>query len=120
VLFEVQISIPDLAAAEAPLQPGLLSMCAGDFLEVPLQCGTDVTPADVSCWIWRIRAGPNLNPSVQQRRGVLGPAPSNPDVKCHGLQVYGGQNSVGQFDAVLTCFFLDTAHNVLVSTACCS
>ena len=34
--------------------------------------------------------------------------------------MYGGQNSVGQFDAVLTCFFLDTAHNVLVSTACCS
>ena len=32
------------------------------------------------------------------------------------LQVYGGQSSAGQFDAVLTCFFLDTAHNVLVST----
>ena len=31
---EAQISIPDLAAAEAPMQPGLLSMCAGDFLEV--------------------------------------------------------------------------------------
>jgi N2227-like protein len=31
------------------------------------------------------------------------------------LQVYGGQNNAGQFDAVLTCFFLDTAHNVLVS-----
>lgn len=54
------VSIPDLAAAEAPLRPGLLSMCAGDFLEV-----------------------------------------------------YGGSTSRGQFDAVLTCFFLDTAHNVL-------
>lgn len=29
-------------------------------------------------------------------------------------QVYGGSSSRGQFDAVLTCFFLDTAHNVLV------
>lgn len=29
-------------------------------------------------------------------------------------QVYGGANSAGQYDAVLTCFFLDTAHNVLV------
>lgn len=35
---EAQISIPDLAAAEAPMQPGLLSMCAGDFLEVRLIC----------------------------------------------------------------------------------
>ena len=35
------------------------------------------------------------------------------------VQVYGGQNNAGQFDAVLTCFFLDTAHNVLVSTVCC-
>jgi N2227-like protein len=31
------------------------------------------------------------------------------------LQVYGGRDNIGQFDAVLTCFFLDTAHNVLVS-----
>lgn len=30
------------------------------------------------------------------------------------VQVYGGANSAGHFDAVLTCFFLDTAHNVLV------
>ena len=29
--------------------------------------------------------------------------------------MYSGQNNAGQFDAVLTCFFLDTAHNVMVS-----
>lgn len=28
-------------------------------------------------------------------------------------QVYGGPNMVGRFDCVVTCFFLDTAHNVL-------
>ena len=30
----VQIGIPDVAAADLPLRPGLLSMCAGNFLEV--------------------------------------------------------------------------------------
>jgi len=29
------------------------------------------------------------------------------------LEVYGGPNMVGRFDCVVTCFFLDTAHNVL-------
>ncbi len=44
------------------------------------------------------------------RSGVAG----FPNEEISMPQVYGGANSAGQYDAVLTCFFLDTAHNVLV------
>ena len=55
-----RVPIPDLPACEAGIQPGCMSMCAGDFVEV-----------------------------------------------------YGAPEQVGQWDAVATCFFIDTAHNVV-------
>ena len=52
--------VPDVPACAAGIQPGCMSMCAGDFVEV-----------------------------------------------------YGAPDQVGQWDAVATCFFIDTAHNVV-------
>ncbi|KAG2448211.1 hypothetical protein HYH02_006796 [Chlamydomonas schloesseri] len=54
------VAVPDVVPSEMVQGPGLLSMCAGDFVEVY----------------------------------------SSPDMR-------------GLFDAVVTCFFIDTAHNVL-------
>ena len=56
----VQVSIPDVHPGDLVQRPGLLSMCAGDFVEV-----------------------------------------------------YSEPDQAGSFDCVATCFFLDTAHNVL-------
>lgn len=52
--------VPDVPACLAGIQPGCMSMCAGDFVEV-----------------------------------------------------YGAPEQAGQWDAVATCFFIDTAHNVV-------
>ena len=52
--------MPDVHPAELVQRPGLLSMCAGDFVEV-----------------------------------------------------YSAPDQAGAFDCVATCFFLDTAHNIL-------
>ncbi|KXZ56943.1 hypothetical protein GPECTOR_1g850 [Gonium pectorale] len=54
------VPVPDVVPGEALPGPGLLSMCAGDFVEV-----------------------------------------------------YGAPDMAGMFDCVATCFFIDTAHNVL-------
>ena len=35
-----------------------------------------------------------------------------PELSVRGVQVYGQPSYAGKFDAVATCFFLDTAHNV--------
>ena len=56
----VQVSVPDVHPADLVQGPGLLSMCAGDFVEV-----------------------------------------------------YSAPDQAGAFDCVATCFFLDTAHNIL-------
>lgn len=56
----MQVSIPDELPAEAGGVAGLLSMTAGDFVEV-----------------------------------------------------YGAPEQAGQFDSVATCFFIDTAHNII-------
>ena len=56
----IQPYAPDVPACEAGIQPGCMSMCAGDFVEV-----------------------------------------------------YGAPDQAGQWDAVATCFFIDTAHNVV-------
>ena len=56
----VQVGVPDVHPAAMVQRPGLLSMCAGDFVEV-----------------------------------------------------YSAQDQAASFDCVATCFFLDTAHNVL-------
>ena len=56
----VQVSVPDVHPAALVQRPGLLSMCAGDFVEV-----------------------------------------------------YSAPDQAASFDCVATCFFLDTAHNIL-------
>ncbi len=56
----LQVSVPDVLPADMLRQPGLLSMCAGDFVEV-----------------------------------------------------YKAPEHAGDFDCVATCFFIDTAHNIL-------
>jgi len=56
----LQVAIPDVHPAALVQRPGLLSMCAGDFVEV-----------------------------------------------------YSAQEQAASFDCVATCFFLDTAHNIL-------
>lgn len=56
----IQVAVPDVHPGDLVQRPGLLSMCAGDFVEV-----------------------------------------------------YGQPNQAGSFDCVATCFFLDTAHNIL-------
>lgn len=54
------VPIPDILPGECGIQPGLMSMCAGDFLEV-----------------------------------------------------YGDASQQEQWDCVITCYFLDTAHNII-------
>ena len=56
----LQVPVPDVLPADMLRQPGLLSMCAGDFVEV-----------------------------------------------------YKAPEHAGDFDCVATCFFIDTAHNIL-------
>ena len=56
----LQVTVPDVHPAALVQRPGLLSMCAGDFVEV-----------------------------------------------------YSAQDQAASFDCVATCFFLDTAHNIL-------
>ena len=56
----MQVTVPDTLPAELVQQPGLLSMCAGDFVEV-----------------------------------------------------YSAPDQANSFDCVATCFFIDTAHNIL-------
>lgn len=56
----MQVTVPDTLPAELVQQPGLLSMCAGDFVEV-----------------------------------------------------YSAPDQAHSFDCVATCFFVDTAHNIL-------
>lgn len=56
----VQVGVPDVHPGDLVQRPGLLSMCAGDFVEV-----------------------------------------------------YSEPQQAGAFDCVATCFFLDTAHNIL-------
>lgn len=59
-MHTVQVTVPDVHPGELVQQPGLLSMCAGDFVEV-----------------------------------------------------YSAQDQASSFDCVATCFFIDTAHNIL-------
>ena len=59
-VWAVQVSVPDVYPGDLIQRPGLLSMCAGDFVEV-----------------------------------------------------YSKPDQAGSFDCVATCFFLDTAHNIL-------
>lgn len=59
-VVHTQVSVPDVHPAELIQRPGLLSMCAGDFVEV-----------------------------------------------------YSALDQAASFDCVATCFFLDTAHNIL-------
>jgi len=56
----LQVTVPDVHPAALVQKPGLLSMCAGDFVEV-----------------------------------------------------YSAPDQAASFDCVATCFFLDTAHNIL-------
>jgi carnosine N-methyltransferase len=65
----------------------------------------------------------SLNPDADQNRSVLVPdmLPCQQPIKpgnlsmCAGdfVEVYGHPDQRGAWDAVVTCFFIDTAHNIV-------
>jgi hypothetical protein len=94
--------------AEAPPPPGSLAMCAGDFVEVYSKQPGTVCSALTVCRTRKPRS--NLPRQAQASKPLNAQQCSALDCVCVCVCVGGGgERGAGEWDGLLTCFFIDTA-----------
>ena len=140
------MTIPDITSSQLleGQPPGLLSMCAGDFVEVLVPPSFSsggmppillrwCDPSLLTCKILReglllIRDKQNCDKCIRYNmylhvfavpsRGKVPVMGGNGGCLCKSellfaAQVYSGPQHAGTYDCVATCFFIDTAHNII-------
>jgi hypothetical protein len=110
------VTVPDIDPAEV-VGPGLLSMCAGDFVVRLLAAGRLLFHLSfLALGLRPVTRKPlssaNNRPTAPNRRQPPPTAANRRQPPPH-QDVYSAPEMAGAFDCVVTCFFIDTAHNVI-------